>query len=289
MPTLEHEAITLLFRNRPTLAGEILRDALNFAIPDYQAARVESGDLAEWTPAEFRADAVVIFESASPVMAVVVEVQRDRDHGKRWSWPVYLTGLRARMRCPAVLLVICVDSAVATWCAKPIDLGHPGWTLRPLVLGPEVVPVVTDRREAAQAPELALLSAMAHGAAPNGHHVLRAMHSAIDAIDDDRAALYADIALSVLPEVARKKLEEMMALSGTWEYKSDFARKYFAQGKAEGEAEGEAKAIFAVLSARGIPVPADARERIENCTDLEQLDVWVRRAATVDSIKELFE
>jgi hypothetical protein len=36
-------------------------------------------------------------------------------------------------------------------------------------------------------------------------------------------------------------------------------------------------------------VPDDARARITGCTDLDQLDAWVRRAATVDSIDDLFD
>lgn len=69
------------------------------------------------------------------------------------------------------------------------------------------------------------------------------------------------------------------------EYKSDFARRYFS----EGEAKGEAKAIFAVLSARGIEVSEQARTRISECTDLEQLESWVRLAATAQSIDDLFD
>jgi predicted transposase YdaD len=93
------------------------------------------------------------------------------------------------------------------------------------------------------------------------------------------------------------------------EYKSDFARRYYgegkaegraegkaegkaegrAEGKAEGKAEGEAKAILAVLAARGIPVPEEARLRIVECTDLERLEAWVPRAVIAESVDELFD
>ncbi|MGE3284756.1 MAG: hypothetical protein AB7J32_01485 [Pseudonocardia sp.] len=62
------------------------------------------------------------------------------------------------------------------------------------------------------------------------------------------------------------------------------ARRYFSQGKAE----GEARAVLAVLDARGIAVSDDARARITGCTDLEQLDVWVRRAVAAATVDELF-
>ena len=67
----------------------------------------------------------------------------------------------------------------------------------------------------------------------------------------------------------------------TWEYKSDFARRYYGQG--------EAKAMLLVLDARGIDVPNDTRERIMRCTDLAQLETWVRRAAMVSTVDELFD
>ncbi|GAA4623650.1 hypothetical protein GCM10023196_020670 [Actinoallomurus vinaceus] len=47
MPSLEHEALAMLFGNRPDLAAEILRDALKVPIPAYDKALIESGDLTE--------------------------------------------------------------------------------------------------------------------------------------------------------------------------------------------------------------------------------------------------
>jgi hypothetical protein len=43
-----------------------------------------------------------------------------------------------------------------------------------------------------------------------------------------------------------------------------------------------------VLSARGVEVPDDARERITGCTDVDQLDTWLGRAATATSVHDLF-
>ena len=42
-----------------------------------------------------------------------------------------------------------------------------------------------------------------------------------------------------------------------------------------------------VLEARGIEVSEDVRSRVIECTDLEQIEVWVRRAATVESAEDL--
>lgn len=125
-------------------------------------------------------------------------------------------------------------------------------------------------------------------AEPEGEKVLSALLAGLRFIDDDQANLDTDVVLAVLPEAARVRLEELMAI-GTYEYQSDFARRYYGQGRTEGRAEGEAKALLALLEARGLDVPADGRARITECTDLDQLEAWVRRAVSVESIDELFD
>lgn len=62
-----------------------------------------------------------------------------------------------------------------------------------------------------------------------------------------------------------------------------------AAGRAGGRAEGEARAILEVLDARRIDVPDDAAARITRCTDLNELDAWARRVATIITIDELFD
>jgi hypothetical protein len=138
---------------------------------------------------------------------------------------------------------------------------------------------------------LAVLSAMAHGGRPGGHAVLDAMFAGLTTVDHDRANLYADVVLTVLPAAAREYLEVLMTTAPI-RYESDFAKRYFgqgeAQGKAQGKAQGEARALLAVLEARGLEISHEARELISGCTDLDQLDAWVRRAVTVDEVDELF-
>lgn len=284
MPSSLHEALIEMFRQNPSFAAELLRLALDTDVPGYQEVRLESGEFSDVSPAQYRADAVFVLTAGGrPVLGLVVEVQLGRDPGKRWSWPVYLATLRARLHCPTMLLVICMDATVAGWCSAPIEMGHPDWVLTPRVVGPEEVPAVTDPDEAGRAPELAALSAMAHGARADREPVLKAFASALSAIDEDRATLYADVVLSVLPEAVRRHLEAMLR-SRTYEYRSDFARGYFSQG----EAKGEANALLEVLDVRGIGVSEDLRARVVGCTDIDQLRVWLRRAVTAGSIDEVF-
>jgi hypothetical protein len=79
--------------------------------------------------------------------------------------------------------------------------------------------------------------------------------------------------------------------TGKYEYQSEFARTYIAQGRAEGEAkgraEGEAKALLTMLAARGIELDAKTRELILSCADLQQPDRWIVRSATVSSLGDV--
>jgi hypothetical protein len=289
MPSLAHDALLMLFRNRPTLAPELLRDALHAPVPAFDHVRIGDASLGELVPTEYRADLVLLLEGATPGAirsALVVEVQRGRDPDKRWSWPVYLTNLRARLRCDVTLLVIADDDAVATWASLPIATGHPGWALAPLVLGPRSIPAVRDATAAALAPELAVLSAMVHGEEPDALEIGTAALAAASGLDDERARLYADLVMRSVHPGARAILEALMT-SGKYEYQSDFARRYVAQGKAEGEAEGRAHSVLEVLKVRRIDVPDAVRDRILSCTDVAILDTWLARAVTARSASEV--
>jgi hypothetical protein len=70
-------------------------------------------------------------------------------------------------------------------------------------------------------------------------------------------------------------------------YRSDFARRYFDQGRAEGKAEGKAVAVLTILDDRGVAVPEVKRAEIEQCTDMQQLDTWLHRALTARTIVDL--
>jgi hypothetical protein len=225
-------------------------------------------------------DLVVLLSEGEPLFAIVVEVQLSQDKDKRKTWPLYLTSLRSRVGCPTALLVVAPGAAVARWCAQPIELGHPGFVLRPLVIGPDAIPVITDEQAACRAPELAVLSAMAHGHEEVGQAIAQAVLTAVAGLEAGRVRLYIDLALSSLDDVARNALETLMQ-TGNYQYQSEFARKYVAQG--------EAAALLEVLDARGIEVDEAARQRLLACTDFSQLKGWLRKAVTVTSVEELFE
>lgn len=285
MPSMAHEILVDLFRNRPSLAAEILVEVLGLPLPDYTEARIASADLTEIQPAEYRADIVVLLlHDGTPVRVVIVEVQLAVDPRKRLSWPAYVTVARAVHGCPAALLVVAPDPAVAGWCAEPIETGVSGFVLRPPVLRRTAVPVVTDLEEAARRPELGVLSALAHGETEQGATIAAAVLPAIRGLDDEKVKLYYDLVYNSLNEAARRTLEAMMK---GYEYQSDFAKKYVAQGFAEGLAEARAEAgarfVLTVLRARGLAVPDATRERILSQKDPERLQRWLEKAVVAPS------
>jgi len=78
-----------------------------------------------------------------------------------------------------------------------------------------------------------------------------------------------------------------------YEYQSDFAKKYVAQGRAEGRTEGcteeAARAVLMVLRARGVAVSDAHRERILAQKDPERLERWLEKAAVASSVAEALD
>ena len=100
-------------------------------------------------------------------------------------------------------------------------------------------------------------------------------------LDSDTQALYLDLIETALGEAARKAFA---MLPETYQ----FSGPSYLRGKAEGETRGEANALITFLEARGFVPNESQRQRIIECTDLEQLNSWVRKAATLVDVEELF-
>src|SRR5207302_1609911 len=140
--------------------------------------------------------------------------------------PVYITALRATLRCPVILLVLAPDEAVGRWATGAIDIGHPGFTLVPIVVTLADVPRVTDPALAHRVPELAVLSALAHA----DREVLETALGAILELPEDTAKLYLDVVLRANRQLDLTPIEA--AMKG-YVYKSNFARHYLAKGREE--------------------------------------------------------
>jgi hypothetical protein len=290
VPSALHDLLVQLLSRRPELLLELaMRVGVEFPVADEVSEL--SADLSTLVSTELRADLVLELRDAvgKTLMAIVVEVQLGRDPDKRYTWPMYSVSLRHRMRCPVVLVVVALDAAVARWAAQPIELG-PGNHYRPVVIGPDLVPIVTDVEWARKEPERSVLSALAH----LGN--LEAAWAAIVAVNDladERLLVCVDTILDAVGPEAAQRLREIDMPIQNYEWKSEFAKKYVGEGKAEGKAEGLAegrtKSLLTVLEARGFAVDDALERRILAETDLDLLDGWIRRAAVAATLDEVFE
>ena len=286
MPSYLHELLLALFRNRSESAAELLRK-LNVQLPEYEEVCTESSDINDLKPAEYRADLVLfLVQESQKVLGVIVEVQLGCDKDKPYAWPAYISNLRARHRCPVCLLVITIEEAVARWAGRSIDLG-PGTRCTPWVVGPSNTPAVTELQDAQENVELAVLSAIEHGQNPDtalAERIARAAIAATADIDADRSRLYIDLMLISLPGSIPETLEATMNSLG-FEYQSDFARRYFGQGKAEGLFEDRMELILKLLATRFGPLPDMVRTRVRGAQDA-QLDSVAERMLTAQTLEQ---
>lgn len=292
MLSVEHQFCVSLLREDVRLLPELLRRAFGLALGQSITLVEASESVAEVAPPEYRADAVLVRRDGGGeiVEAFVLEVQLRRDARKRYTWPQYVTAVRARLECPVTLVAFAPNLATARWCASPIDIGRKRGVVAPLVIGPAEVPMITRADEAQSWPELAVLSAIAHGkaAAPEDAAAIGVAALAAAAnLDDERGPLYADMVFAALGSAARALLEAQMRIEG-YEFQTDFLRRAKAEGIIEGKAEGARQILVAILEARGFtPTPADLH-RVHACTDEAQLERWARRAIVAESLDDVF-
>lgn len=292
MPSRLHEDLLRLFHNRPALAAELVRAALHAELPDYAEARIDSANLSELRPAEYRADLVVLLMRDRPVHGIVVEVQLARDEDKAFVWPAYVCNLRGRIRCPVCLLVVAVEESVARWASRWIEIGG-DHRFRPWVLSPAGVPTITDQAEANADPELAVLSAVAHGGdvdTTKAVQIALAAEGALLGLDAERSTLYSDMLFAALSEAARRALSAMNLPK--YEYRTKFAKRYYGEGyghgKAEGKAEGRAEVVLRLLARRFGDFPDDVRARIRGAS-IEDLDRIGDQLLTATSLSEALD
>ena len=245
------------------LAIELLQLCAGIHLPGV-TVELASIDLSQVAPAEYRSDALSVLRDAAgaATAAVIAEVQLRIDADKLRTWPLYVVAARARLGCPVTLLVLAPDPAVARWASQPIELGHPGFVLWPVVIGYAQIPRIHDADAARGAPELAVLSVMAHPELETAE----AACAGLAGLPEDRQKLYWDLILASLPDLMGRALEARM-IKG-YEYQSEFARKYFGQGREQlleqsreqGRLEGLRQALVEMVSAR-LPGMRDEIER----------------------------
>ncbi|QSB16644.1 hypothetical protein JQS43_10390 [Natronosporangium hydrolyticum] len=289
MPSAEHETPIALAKLDPGLVAWLLTNLFDIKIPDYHHARTHPTDVRVMIPRTYHADGMLVFcdPTDQPIAAVVLEVQRGWDQTKHRTWPLYVAQLQAELDTTVALLVYCPNPAIAGRYRDLFTYDGISLVLRPLIFTPEQIPPTVDTELAKTHPALAVLATLCHTDHPELDATFPALAAALETLGPKNAILYHDIVLAGLPQAPRLRWEAFMTTAVSSEYRSELFREIDARGQAAGEARGEAKAILTVLDARSITIPDDLRNQILACTDLDQLDTWLRRAGTATTADDL--
>ncbi|MGW1952426.1 hypothetical protein ACWCPI_06620 [Streptomyces sp. NPDC001920] len=295
MVSSSHEALHRIFQKDPALLTRALQRVLRVPFPEPREIAGMNVDLTEIEPVERRVDTLLRADTDEGAYLLVVESQGKPDDRKRGSWPYYLSYLYEKYRCEPVLIVITQNRATARWAAEPIYLGLPGChslSVRPLVLGPDNVPVIADEREAARDVSLAVLSAMTHGRGPRAAAILEPLAAALRTVDADSAAAFVQFVDSCLADPQAQQIwrDLMTAINYFWRHPlaQQVREEGIEQGIEQGMEKERAAKVLQLLDLRGIPVPGWVRERVEACSDLDRLDAWFERALHARSAEDLF-
>jgi hypothetical protein len=292
MPTSAHETPHGLARLDPSLPDWVQTEVLGDDAPGFDHARLYDPTV---RPRTYQADTMVLYCDAAdhPVRAAVYEVQRGRDLDKIGTWKLYVGHLESEFRVKASLVVFFPDRAVAGWYHRQIAKDtFSGARLHPRFFTPADVPLVVDEHEAAAHPARVLFSAICHAADTEVDAMFPALLTALDALAPTLKIFYNDQVIGGLPAAARDRWEAfLMTTTLGRRYRTERYNEIDAaaeaRGQAHGEAIGQARSVLGVLEARGLPVPDEIREKILACTDLDELDIWLRRAVTVTTAEDI--
>ncbi|MGB6450193.1 MAG: DUF4351 domain-containing protein [Steroidobacteraceae bacterium] len=211
---------------------------------------------------------------------------------KPFAWPAYVCNLRSRVRCPVCLLVVTVNPDVARWASRWIELGGEN-RFKPWVLSSSAIPQITDAAAARADPELAVLSAVAHGKdadVEKAAKIALVAEAALVGLDGERSIMYSDIRYDAVSEAARRALHAMNP--SKYEYKTEFAKRYYGQGLTEGEAkgrvEGRAELVLRQLSLRFGTLPEAVAASLRDAS-IDELDRIGERLLTAGTLNEALE
>jgi hypothetical protein len=305
MPSPTHQILVELFRRCPTLLTDLLDAAaargtiLPLALPPGARIVPTTATFTDLLPSEFRADlALHVLPSGAerPRRTFLLEPQLGRDQKKRYTWPLYSAGARARDRCPVTSIVLALDAPTARWAARRIVLDPLGTHIfQPIVLGPDEIPRITDHAQARAMPELTLLSALVHCRTRGGEHtVFAALAAACPMLDSELRVIYFSVVRALLTEDVQRPLEALMHFEGNSVDQHVF-RYYYNLGVQEANkdpqgarAETLRDILGKLLTQRFGSLSEDALARIR-AADVEMLTHWCERLISAPSLDDLLD
>jgi len=312
MPSSRHDDLVRIFLDRPAVVAELLREFAGRELPGGNLVALSTADLNDRPSADLIPDTVfAVGQARDPRHIVVVEVQHAATADKHLQMARYAAALWLFYRCRVTALVFCPEQKVADFYTEPLATGLEDYLFYAVALGPSRLPVITDPEQIAARPDIAAVALAAHPSKAT----IRAFFEGLRGMSPEAINKYIEDAHRICGPDARTIMEEVMPET-TWVVSTPFAKEHFGRGKAEGFAEGlaageaqgiaegrtagrtegrtegriggEAQALLTVLGARFV-LSDDHVLRVLGCTELEMLDLWLLRAATVEKIEDVFD
>ena len=302
MTSQQHEVPIRLFQRRPELIVEILESCFGTRLPEFKQVVGGSEALTSCDPLDLVCDNVGVLqdEEGNRLHAVIVEIQRQVDKRKEYTWPAYLYQARAKLECPVTLVAICFDTRTAKWAGRPVESGHPGSRFAPLVLGPDEIKRAAQESSAEYSAELLLLElAEQCNRTSLTEESFNEFSKALAPLPIGQAVTYAIYAKALLTKEAIMVLENVMARE-TYPYQTEYKSRFYREGEAHGEERGEERGaakgraeearelLLTALTERGLPISSDVEERVRACQDIDQLHRWFKLALSASTVNGVF-
>ena len=291
--SIEHEAPIELCLRHPQLLPRLL-GLCGQRMPEATVAEPYPARFNQTVVDEWEADgSMVLKQGQEPIGSVVLEIQRQQDPDKRFSWPLYTAALHAKHRgqLKTYLLVIATNRSTARWAQQPIATCQPHAPFVPLVVGPDDLQRLDSEETARADLPLAMLSAVLHindeGGEVDAGYALRAAEAVAG---PDAVVWFYGLLRGIVDDQRLLLLQEMIKMLNPWanfQPRTQWERESFSAGITEGEAKGEAKALLRILASRSLTVSDEQRRRIEQCTDTAQLERWIERALSARSVTDV--
>jgi hypothetical protein len=284
-----HDTPLKLCRTKPGFAVELAGEILGLPIPEYGEVVPYSESLTDVEVRDLNADNVVLCRAGKRhQLGIIIEVQREKDKRKLFSWPAYQVNLRHRINAPVVLIVVCPSPAVAAWAAEPIETGQPGSVFRMQVLSPANYPKLFENTKKGELAEQMVLGTLIHERSDAIEQLLIAAEAELALLPEETAKRYTEYMLGQLSERPRTILEALMQQE-TYPYQSKLLADREARGEARGKIEGKAEALLGFIEARGLTITENQRRKIESCQDPAKMQLWVKRSPSAPTVADIID
>jgi hypothetical protein len=244
--------------------------------------RAQPTEVRTIVPLTYHADGMLLFADAldRALLALVLEIQRGWDPDKKWSWPLYVADLQARVKALGALVVYCTSESIARRYRRMFKNDGLSLQLRPFIFTPAQVPLIVDTEVAESNPTLAIFAAICNRDDPAVDKAFPALAAALKRLQPEKSRVYYDFVLGGLPQEPATRWEAfMLEPIGGGRWHSQLFRDL--------EAKGRAEAVLAVLKARHIDISDDLRDQIRATNDADQLDAWLLRAINATTLEDV--